>query len=52
MMALDVQINAEHAHGIYINSLCCISYHILGMQEMISLNSRIYLTHGGQIVKH
>ena len=48
MMALDV----EHANGIYINSLCYISYHILVVQEVTSLNSKICLAPGGQIVEH
>jgi hypothetical protein len=51
-MALDVQLKLEHAHGIYTNSLCHISYHILQMLEMTSLNSQIYLAPGGQIVKN
>jgi len=50
MMALDVQLKVEHAHRLYINSLCYISYHILEMLEMTSLNSQICLTRGGQIV--
>jgi hypothetical protein len=39
MMALDVQLKMEHAHGLYINSLCYISYHILEMQEMTKLSN-------------
>ena len=52
MMALDVQLKVEHANGIYINSLCYLSYHILVVQEMTSLNSNICLAPGGHIVKH
>ena len=51
MIALDVQLKVEHAHGIYLNSLCYISYHILVVQGMTFLNSKICLAHGGQIVK-
>ena len=52
MVALDVQHKAEHVHGIYINSLCYISYHMLVVQEMTSLNSKICWAPGGQVVKH
>jgi len=52
MMALDVQHKVEHTHGIYLNNLCYISYHILLVQEMTCLNSKICLAPGGQIVKH
>jgi len=52
MMAPDVQHKLEHVHGIYINSLGYLSYHILMVKEMASLNSKIFLAPGGQIVKH
>ena len=51
-MALGVQLKLDHAHGIYTNSLWYISYHILEMLEMTSLNSQICLASGGQIVKN
>ena len=51
-MALSVQLEVEHANGVYINSFCYLSYHILEMQEITSLNSQICLGPGGQIVKH
>jgi hypothetical protein len=41
MMALDVQLKVEHANGININSLCYLSYQILMVHEMTSLNSKI-----------